>query len=163
MKQIVNFLKSIFQLEVKIVTEIERKEYEVIIPINPIYESKRENRFIVKFPLEFEIPEWSVIDISYPSFYNEWDDIKISFIDIIGSGSTSNALYDLIKKFEGKSNVELFTFTINSLDPTGVIIDEWEIKVKEILNVNFGIGDCRSYENRSTSLIIKPLDCILKF
>lgn len=128
-------------------------------------EPKKNNRFIVHFPSEFDIHEWSVQKINKPKFINGgWDNIRIDFIDMI-SPSVSKSLFKIIDIISNKTNDSktLFEFKFNSLDPVGCIIDEWIISVESILTINFGELDYSDDGNQKPYLIVKPLSCVYIF
>lgn len=127
-----------------------------ILPIQ--FEPKRNNRFIVLFDKSINLPSWSVQKINKPKFTNnEWDNIKIDFIDPIGP-STSSKLFELCK-----TKNKDFTFEIISLDPTGVEIEKWLIVVENILTINFGDLDYSDDDIQKPYIVIKPSSCNLIF
>jgi len=129
------------------------------------YELKRNNRFLVEFPEQFEIVKWSIQKINKPKFTDDkWENIKIEFIDPIGP-STSQSLFmivEFIKNYKGDDKI-LFEIKIKSLDPTGLEIEEWIIYVEKIITINFGELDYANNDVQTPFIIIKPLKCILKY
>ncbi len=126
------------------------------------YEPKRQNRFILRFPSTLGINEWFVETASRPKltiasteiqFLNTstyvagrftWGEISVKFRDPIGP-SASQALMEWVRlcaeSVTGrmgyaagyKKNVEL-----EMLDPTGVVIEKWQLQGTMLTNVNFG-------------------------
>ena len=108
------------------------------------YEPKRINRWIVKLPKEFGIESWVLSGTDRPSlikkYFNffglrlsvstEWQPITLRFRDPIAP-STSQKLMSLIK--EGKS----FSYNLELLDPTGIVVEKWLIKDCIIKSVDF--------------------------
>lgn len=131
-------------------------------------EPKRKNRFIVNFPHIFEIPSFSIQEISRPKLFFDvddyrWQNIEINLIDLIGP-STSNGLMNIISfckelKTNNNKNEILFSFIINDLDPTGVTVGTWIIDVKELILVDFGNYDYNSEDLQTCKLVLEPLNC----
>lgn len=131
------------------------------------YEPKRQNRFFVKFPDEFGIELWKVQRINKPTLFGTtaWAYIEIGFLDPIGP-STSQQLYAVIKsleKIKKGDNKTLFEFHIQSLDPTGVVVEDWLIKVEEVISIDFGYCNMDSDEMQEIIMVVQPYDCILLY
>ena len=129
------------------------------------YEPKRNNRFLVEFPEQFNVQQWGVQKINKPKFSDgKWENIKIEFIDPIAP-STSQSLFKIVEFL--KTNVNdsktLFDVKIKSLDPTGVEVEEWVVNVEKVLTINFGELDYSDDKIQQPYLILKPLDCILNY
>jgi hypothetical protein len=134
-----------------------------IMPV--CYEPKRNHRFVVEFPEQFNIESFAVQKINKPKFSNgKWENIKVEFVDLIGP-STSQSLFGIVKFLENNKNDSkiLFELKIKSLDPTGVEVEEWLIYVEEVSIINFGELDYGDDGIQKPYLIIKPLKCILKY
>lgn len=120
---------------------------------------KNSNRWLVRFPEEFKIHEYQISSVTKPKYENgEWNDIRILFRNFVPN-PPEKGLLKIINKYTLNKNYKL-TFTIEDLDPTGVVIGKWEICVKEIVSIDFG-GEL-SYENdeqQTTELIVKPFIC----
>jgi len=129
------------------------------------YEPKRNNRFLVEFPEQFNIEYWAVQKINKPKYTDGvWEDIKIEFIDPIGP-STSQSLFGIVNflKTNNSNDKKLFDVKIKSLDPTGVEVEEWVVEVEKVLTINFGELDYADDKIQQPYLILKPLNCILKY
>ena len=129
------------------------------------YEPKRNNRFLVEFPEQFNVQQWNVQKINKPKFSDgKWENIKIEFIDPIAP-STSQSLFKIVEFL--KTNVNdsktLFDVKIKSLDPTGVEVEEWVVNIEKVLTINFGELDYSDDKIQQPYLILKPLDCILNY
>ena len=132
-------------------------------------EPKRNNRFIVEFPKEFDIESWMANKVSKPKYYIDtskkdangiWHDIKISFIDPI-EPSTSERLFKLIDIFKNKKEGEFFAIKIKTVDPVGEEVEMWVIKAEELLSIDFGELDYNDNSIQTPSIIIKPNSCYL--
>lgn len=146
--------------KIKLLYNLNEKDYK---PVR--FESKRNNRFLVNFPKEFNLESWAVQKINKPKFTDEkWEDIKIEFIDPIVP-STSQSLFEIINflKTNKNDNEILFEIKIISLDPTGIEIEEWIIYVGKVLTINFGELSYSDNGIQQPYLILKPLKCILKY
>jgi len=145
-----------------------------------LYEPKRKNRFIVELPEEMNIESFLVKKVKRPKYSvkeNSWDDMLITFIDPVVP-STSMRIFNLLKSdfFQKKKptnrfiddvldNQEkpIFIFHIKSLDPTGIIVEDWEITVKEVIHIDFEESNYNNNELQTISMLIKPLTCHLLF
>jgi len=129
------------------------------------YEPKRNSRFLVEFPEQFNVQQWSIQKINKPKFSDgKWENIKVEFIDPIAP-STSQSLFKVVEFL--KTNVNdsktLFSIKIKSLDPTGVEVEEWVINVEKVLTIDFGELDYGDDKIQQPYLILKPLNCILNY
>lgn len=122
------------------------------------FEPKMNNRFIVEFPKEVEIENHFIKSITKPKYdKNEWQNIRIDFYDAINP-SISQRLYNILYK------IKIFdSFKINTLDPTGVVIEQWEIYVGKILTIDFGNFNYSDDGIQIPNMVIKPANCILNF
>jgi hypothetical protein len=123
------------------------------------FEPTRLNRFLVKFPEEFGLPQWSVNSITMPKLIgkNKWDDIKVKLINFIDPSANKHIYHNVIpnKKFD---------FTIEFLDPTGVEVQKFTITVKSVKSIDF--GGLLSYGDDGivySTIIFKIKKCILNF
>jgi hypothetical protein len=130
------------------------------------YEPKRNNLFLVEFPKQFNLKSWTIQKINKPNYTNnKWENIKIEFIDTIAAPSASQSLFKIVEFLKTNENDSkiLFEIKINSLDPTGVAIDEWVVYVKNVPTINFGELDYSNDELQTPFLIVEPLNCVLKY
>jgi hypothetical protein len=120
------------------------------------YDPKRSNRFMVEFPQEYNIPSWSIRKINKPKFIDgKWKNIHIEFYDTISpsiSHILSNAFLPMKKHIY---------FKIKTLDPTGVVVEEWVIISDRLSSINFGDFDYDIDEPLKIHLTITPSNCIL--
>ena len=142
------------------------------------FEPLRKNRWVLRFPSDLGISEWTLVSASRPSiqqnstkieFLNTetyvvgrytWDSIQVTFRDPIAP-STSQALMEWIRLCSEsvtgrqgyaagyKRDVEL-----EMLDPTGVCVQKWILKNAWISNCNF---NTLSYSDDGIADIIATL------
>lgn len=135
---------------------------DLLLKMPLTYEPLRKNRWVLRFPADLGIQEWTLESAKRPSiqqgkteiqFLNTstflvgrytWDDISIIFRDPIGP-STSQAVMEWVRLCSEsvtgrqgyaagyKRDVEL-----EMLDPTGVCVQKWILKNAWISNCDFG-------------------------
>jgi hypothetical protein len=130
------------------------------------YEPKKTNRFIVRFPKSFNLPEWVCFETSRPTLriVGEaknviWDDLVVKMYDPIGP-STTKALMDLV--YENKI-IDKFSFDIEMLDPTGVVVEKWQLDNCEFKSIEFGNLSYNNDESVKCIITIKLKDVVLLF
>ena len=151
------------------------------------YEPKRQNRFILRFPAPMGINEWFVESASRPKisitskeieFLNtstfvsgrfKWEAITIKFRDPIGP-SAAQALMEWVRlhaeSITGRSGYASGykqNLTLELLDPTGVVIEKWELIGCIITNADFGALAYNSDSLADISVTIQPDRCILVY
>ena len=150
----------------------QKKEEEFSVEKKPLgsfmtipYEPMVRNPFLVSFPEELGIPDHLLKSTSRPTIRSnnfglmEWDDIEFKFYDPIAS-SVQQTFFNLI------NNNELIHYRIEikikMLDPTGVVISEWEVNgfIKEI---NFADLSYDTDEITDCTLIFGVNYAILRF
>jgi len=93
--------------------------------------------------------------------------MEVTFKDPIGP-STSQALFKLVQVIKElkkliPQELPIFIYKLVSLDPTGVVVETWEIGVQEIFSIEFGQDlDYSSEEMQTPKIVIKPMYCILR-
>ncbi len=135
---------------------------DLLLKMPLVYEPLKKNRFILRFPADLGIQEWTLVSAKRPSinqnpveipFLNTstwvlgryiWEDITVVFRDPIGP-STSQAVMEWVRlgseSITGrqgyaagyKRDVEL-----EMLDPTGVVVSKWILKNVMIVDADFG-------------------------
>lgn len=135
---------------------------DLLIKMPLVFEPKRNNRWLMRFPSDLGISEWMLESANRPSmditsteipFLNtstyvagryKWNEIQITFKDCI-TPSSSQALMEWIRlcaeSVTGrmgyaagyKRDVEL-----EMLDPTGVVIEKWTLKNAWLKNYQGG-------------------------
>ncbi len=149
------------------------------------FEPKRKNRFILRFDSSLGINEWYVQSAKRPSakinsteiqFINtstyvagrfNWEEINVSFRDPIGP-SAMQALMEWFRLHAEtvsgrmgyassyKKNVEL-----EMLDPTGVVIEKWELQGCFITSMSGGDLNYSQDELANIDITLRPDRCIL--
>ena len=135
---------------------------DLLLKMPITYEPKKKNRWLIRFPAELGIQEWWLasggrpsieqVDVEIP-FLNTstwvigrftWSTIDVVFRDPIGP-SASQAIMEWVRLHSEsitgrqgyaagyKKNVE-----VEMLDPTGVVIEKWQLQGTMLTNVNFG-------------------------
>lgn len=133
-------------------------------------EPKQNNRFKVTFPESTGIDGMFVKSIEKPSFHQEnhfpWNDMAIRFWDPIGP-SISQQIHNFVRQKEKRRDDffedPLFQFTLETLDPTGVVIEKWEIEVAMIVSVNFGKYNCEDETSSVVTMRVRPAKCVLLY
>lgn len=138
-------------------------------------EPKRTHRFIVTFPEKFGIPAFVVQKIDKPKFVDgKWQNIGVEFIDLV-SPSISQKLFALTNPknymiqidernwIEKITHQPIFEFLIESLDPTGVVIEKWTIAVQKVISLDFGGYDYGSDDLGKCHVVFKPKYCVLNY
>jgi hypothetical protein len=135
---------------------------DLLLNMPTVYEPKRKNRFLFRFPSDLGIQEWWLMSGSRPSisqneveipFLNTstwvigrftWDTIEVTFRDPIGP-SAAQAIMEWVRLHSEsatgrqgyaagyKKEVEL-----EMLDPTGVVVEKWVLEGTMLTNVSFG-------------------------
>ena len=152
-----------------------------------VYEPKRKNRFLVRFPSDLGIQEWYVESSSRPSitqgateiqFMNTstyvlgrytWDEMQINFRDPIGP-SASQAIMEWVRLGsesvtgrQGYAAGYKRDIELEMLDPSGNVVEKWVIVGAFLTNVKF---DDLSYSTDDIATItatLRPDYCILAF
>lgn len=126
------------------------------------YEPKRKNRFVLRFPSDLGIQEWTVESAGRPKitqnvvdipFLNTqtsvlgrytWDDMNVTFRDMIGP-STMQAIMEWIRLHsesvtgrQGYAAGYKRDIELEMLDPTGVVIEKWICKNCWLTNMDGG-------------------------
>lgn len=129
------------------------------------FEPKRNYLFLVEFKNDcgIKIEERLIKSVSPIEWKDDkWSDIKIIFYDAINP-STSQELIKFLELSKTKKDSPLFEIIIKALDPTLVPIEEWSIPVEKIVNIEFATFDYSDLEIRCPNMVVKPLNCIIKY
>lgn len=135
---------------------------DLLIKMPLVYEPLRKNRWILRFPADLGIQEWTLVSAKRPTLKNpdkpiefmntktyvagkyEWENISVTFRDPQGP-STSQALMEwgrlISESVTGrqgyaagyKRDVEL-----EILDPTGAVVQKWILKNAFPTSLSFG-------------------------
>lgn len=126
------------------------------------YEPLRKNRFIFRFPEELGIQEWWVSTGSRPKYSSDeveipflntstyvvgrfrWETIQVTFRDPIGPSATQ-ALMEWVRLHsesitgrQGYAAGYKKDVQLEMLDPTGVVVQKWDLQGTQINDVDFG-------------------------
>jgi len=126
------------------------------------YEPKRKNRWLLRFPSDLGIQEWWLVSASRPTitqsdveipFLNtstyvlgrfNWETIDVTFRDAIGP-STTQAIMEWVRlgseSITGRQGYAAGykrDIYLEMLDPTGVVVEKWELQGTMLTTVNFG-------------------------
>lgn len=135
---------------------------DLIVKMPTPYEPKKKNRWLIRFPSELGVQEWWLASAARPTitqneveipFLNTstwvigrfvWETIDVVFRDPIGP-SASQAIMEWVRLHSEsitgrqgyaagyKKNVH-----VEMLDPTGVVIEKWQLQGTMATTVNFG-------------------------
>lgn len=127
------------------------------------FEPKKKNRWVFRFPSELGIQEWWLASGSRPNISQEeveipflntstwvigrfvWDTIQVTFRDPIGP-SASQAIMEWVRlhseSITGRqgyaAGYKKDLVFIEMLDPTGVVVEKWQLQGCMLTNVEFG-------------------------
>ena len=135
---------------------------DLIVKMPTPYEPKKKNRWLIKFPAELGIQEWWLASAARPKitqtdveipFLNTstwvigrftWETIDVVFRDPIGP-SASQAIMEWVRLHsesitgrQGYAAGYKKQVYVEMLDPTGVVIEKWELQGTMMTNVDFG-------------------------
>ena len=135
---------------------------DLLIKAPLIYEPLRQNRWILRFPADLGVQEWTVESAARPhisitpteiQFLNtstwvagryRWEDITITFRDMIGP-STSQAIMEWVRlcaeSVTGRMGYAIGykrDIELEMLDPTGAVAQRWVLKNAWLTDVNGG-------------------------
>lgn len=160
---------------------------DLLLKMPLVYEPKKKNRFLLRFPADLGIQEWWCGSASRPQMQIEeteipflntstyvagrykWDTIQVTLRDAIGP-STAQAVMEWIRLHaesttgrQGyaagyKRDVEL-----DMLDPTGVCVEKWILKNTMCTTTNFGDVDMSSNDIATVQLTLRFDYAILCF
>ncbi len=150
------------------------------------YEPKRQNRFIVSLPEELGLPSWLIHSTERPRFgINGYhlipEPLKFVLRDPIGP-STSQAVWEFLSgltdieagiEINPELKVELqkkyqkfqqgFDYTLEMLDPIGVVIEKWSVKGCKLIGIDFGGLDYGKPDIVSITITFRPERAYLEF
>jgi hypothetical protein len=125
------------------------EEYDKFSGDHKKIEHKKNNRWLLKFPKELNISEWTVSSMTRPTYpFFENNSISIVLRDLIHP-STTDSLMPLINQNDGLSPKK-FKLKLLLVDPIGSIIEKWTLKDCMIKRIEWSELD---YSNDAPSLI----------
>ena len=152
-----------------------------------VYEPKRKNRFLFRFPSDLGIQEWYVESSSRPSisqgateiqFMNTstyvlgrytWDEMNITFRDPIGP-SASQAIMEWVRLGsesvtgrQGYAAGYKRDIELEMLDPSVNVVEKWVIVGAFLTNVKFDDLNYSQDDIATITATLRPDYCILAF
>jgi hypothetical protein len=159
-------------------SEEDNKFPKTPVSLGRAYEPKKENRFLVSFPKEFNIQQWVVAGCDRPSIdiiENLDEDSGITSIgDYIINPitvtfhdptypSTTESLMEIFRSLYERDNIELYDLLLNGFDfiielinPTGAVVERWLLTGCKISNIDFGTLNISSDGGVRCYITIKP-------
>jgi hypothetical protein len=132
------------------------KEHTLRTPME--FEPKRPHRFIVLFPETMEIKPLYVKGLSKLSYdfrKKEWNVLSLTLYDIIGEEISQKLVETLVN-----TRKKILRFKIQSLDPTGVVVETFEV-IGDLVELDLGTYDYKlENELHLIKIEIKPNDII---
>ncbi len=128
-------------------------------------EPMRKNRYLVKFPKEFNIESCVIQKCDRPSCkitngIMSWNQMEIELIDIIGIDVAKN-FFDIFNKYL-KGKLTNLNMSIEMLDPTGVTVETWNIYIDTLDELNNSFVSYVDDELATTTIKLTPTNCHIK-
>ena len=154
-------------------------------PVPIEQEPKRKNRFVLEFPTELGIESYLVQTAAKPSLNinkveiphingstfvagrSVWQEMVISFIDVIGPSTTQKVMEWVNLHFEtatGRMGYAIGykkNLVLKALDPTGVEVEKWTLIGSMIVTAKFDDYDHSSDDIATVTITIQPDKCLL--
>ena len=143
-------------------------------------EPKKTNRWLGRFPVKLGIQEWWQYETSRPSVFFDGEDVIYNPItfklrDVIGPSSSqainkimigmtnhlshiedSHATTKKIKEEFKEERENGFDYTLELLDPTGHVIEEWAIIGCKLVSIDYGDLSMDSDNLCEITMVIQP-------
>lgn len=128
----------------------------------------RKHTFNVRFPIEFDIPETSIVKINSPKLINdEWENITIIFHEFTDASTTRSLMHihNFIESLQVEYDREptIFSFNIEILNFDRDIIATWLVHVQNVLEISFGELNYDVSEFQEMKMVVEPWSCELIF
>ena len=158
---------------------------DLLIRMPLVYEPLKKNRFLLRFPADLGIQEWTLKSAKRPSiqqnsneiqFMNTstyvlgrytWDEINVTLRDPIGP-STSQAVMEWVRLGtesatgrQGYAAGYKRDLELEMLDPSGVVVQKWILKNCFVTNADFGDLDYGTDDVAEVTITLRPDYCIL--
>jgi hypothetical protein len=154
-------------------------------PVPIEQEPKRKNRFTLEFPTELGIESYLVQTSAKPSLNinkteipymntstfvsgrSVWQEMEITFIDVIGPSTTQKVIEWIRLHFESATGRMGYAvgykknLVLKALDPTGVEVEKWTLIGCQIVSANFDSFDYSADDLAMVTITIQPDLCIL--
>ena len=145
-------------------------------------EMMKDNRFVVRFPKEIGIQEWTVRSCQRPSvevIYSDdknnrdiigykWKPIKMTLLNLFGKNRTNNnkKIMDWFMShinyvFHAKKDYGGCDIYIEMLDQFGCIVEKWLLSNCIVQSADFGTCNYNKDRMSKTTIIIQPKNCSL--
>ncbi len=160
---------------------------DLLINMPTTFEPLRKNRFLLRFPADLGIQEWWLSSASRPSieqgateipFLNTstwvigrfiWSTIDVVFRDPIGP-SASQAVMEWVRLHsesatgrQGYAAGYKKSVDLEMLDPSGVVVQKWQLQGTMATNVGFGDLSMDDDGLAEINVTLQPDRCILVF
>lgn len=160
---------------------------DLLIKMPLVYEPLKKNRFLLRFPADLGIQEWTLKSAKRPSiqqnsteiqFMNTstyvlgrytWDEIQVTLRDPIGP-STSQAVMEWVRLGsesatgrQGYAAGYKRDLELEMLDPSGVVVQKWILKNCFVTNADFGDLDYGTDDVAEVTITLRPDYCILAY
>ena len=128
------------------------------------YEPIRNCRFRVEFSEDFKMEDWLVDSLTLPKFIKKSDGyfnhckIFMSFINLIGPSSSQKFFHNFILDRKNSFGCKIFL-----LDPTGIDISLWELKIDSVDSVDFGKLDYNDHSINKIEIMLNVEEAILVY
>ena len=160
---------------------------DLISKLGMIYELKRKNRWIVRFPAALGLQEFYLKSAARPSltqketeveFLNTsvfilgrftWNTMVVTLRDPIGPSATQAVMEwvrlgsESITGRQGYSSGVKQSIYVEMLDPTGVVVESWLLQDTLLTDVDFGDLDMGDDGVAEIKLTLRPDRCINLF
>ena len=135
------------------------------------YEPKMKDRWVIKIDNRTStnnsrVQEWVIKESSRPKFkrtkwWNFWNKFEVDTISIIMNDpicpSTAQNIYNFMV------NDTILDYNLEMLDPTGVVVEIWEVRGCKILEADFGGINFKDGDMVTCTLLLKPHTAKLLF
>ena len=144
---------------------------DLILKIPFPYEPKMKDRWVIKIDNRTStnnsrVQEWVIKESSRPKFkrtkwWNFWNKFEVDTISIIMNDpicpSTAQNIYNFMV------NDTILDYNLEMLDPTGVVVEIWEVRGCKILEADFGGINFKDGDMVTCTLLLKPHTAKLLF
>ena len=132
------------------------------------YEPKRQNRFLVNMPEEFEIQQWVIQRASRPStriIRNGLDDCVIEYepMTLVFNDPIGPSIAQRLNIILRERAADPFDFSIDLLDPTGVVVEQWIFTNCYFESMDFGPLDMSTNDIVTCAVTIRIGNMVLNF
>lgn len=144
---------------------------DLIMKMPVPYEPKRKNRWVLRIlnnrsTNDSRVQEWVIKESSRPKFkrtkwWNFWKKFEVDTISIMMSDPIGPSTAQVINDFVVNDSV--LDYNLEMLDPTGVVVEKWEVRGCKILEADFGGINYKDEGIMTCTLLLKPHTAKLLF